>query len=49
VDWNLQALDQEAPYVLTVDDEENEPEQEFAPMPWERRDQNGNLYEDEDA
>jgi hypothetical protein len=50
VDWNLQALDQEAPYVLTVDEEEDteEENQQFAPLPWERRDQNGNLYLDED-
>ncbi len=47
MDWNLQALDQDAPYITTIDDEENEPEQEFAPLPWERRDVNGNLYLDE--
>jgi hypothetical protein len=46
VDWNLQALDQDAPYGIDEEDDADEA-QEWAPvMPWEKRDVNGNLYED---
>jgi hypothetical protein len=49
VDWNLQALDQDAPYVIDEEDDADEA-QEWAPvMPWEKRDVNGNLYEEEDS
>jgi hypothetical protein len=46
-------VDLNEPYYATADDEEDIEEDDqqfaFAPMPWERRDQNGNLYDEEDV
>jgi hypothetical protein len=48
VDWAIQAIEQDAPYVTVDDEDEDTEDQQFTPLPWEKRDVNGNLYVEDD-